>query len=250
MTEQRITAKKNPLLQQVRKLLASRREREQTGLFVADGIKLLEEAVRYYPGLDTVILSDGVEASLPAHVRVIRVPEEVMESISPMETPQGALFLCRMPEKAAFTPQRGMLILDGIQDPGNVGTILRTADALDVPVVLLEGCADPYSHKVVRSSMGAVFRTRVMQATWQDVKGACAAGGIPVAVTALSEKSQDLRQANLRDMAIVIGSEGRGVRQEILDSASAQLIIPMNPHCESLNAAIAAAIVMWQMKQL
>ena len=141
-----------------------------------------------------------------------------------------------------------MLLLDGIQDPGNIGTILRTADALDIPVALLEGCADPYSHKVVRASMGAVFRTPVIQTTWEEARAACAQAGIPIAGTALSDQSQDLRSAALNHMAVVIGSEGKGVRQEVLDAADVQLIIPMNPHCESLNAAIAAAIVMWQMK--
>ena len=247
MTE-RITARKNPLLQQGRKLLSSRKERENTGLFVADGTKLLTEAVKWWPGLETVILSDGTEMELPAHVRVVTVPKNVMESISPMQTPQGALFLCRLPEKKEFLPKPGMLLLDGIQDPGNVGTILRTADALQIPVALLEGCADPYSHKVVRASMGAVFRTPVVQTTWEQAKTAFAQAGIPVAVTALSSRAQDLRSAALKDMAVVIGSEGQGVRAQILDSAQAELIIPMNPNCESLNAAIAAAIVMWQMK--
>ena len=249
MMETRITARKNPLLQQVRRLVTSKKEREESGLFVADGTKLLQEAVRWWDGLDTVILSDGVEADVPEDVRVIRVPEDVMESISPMQTPQGALFLCRLPEKTAFEAKKGMLLLDGIQDPGNLGTILRTADALDIPVALLEGCADPYSHKVVRSSMGAVFRTPVVQTTWEEAKVAFADAQIPVAVTALTDTEQDLRQASLADMAVVIGSEGRGVRQEILAEAQNALIIPMNAHCESLNAAIAAAIVMWQMKQ-
>lgn len=250
MMEQRITARKNPLIQQVRKLLSSRKERLEANLFVADGVKLLSEAVRWYAGLDTVILSDGLQAEVPSHVRVIRVPEELMEYISPMQTPQGALFLCRLPEKKAFVPQTGMLILDGIQDPGNLGTILRTADALEVPVVLLEGCADPYSHKVVRASMGAVLRTDVVQAQWEQVQSACREAGIPIGVTALSDRAKDLREAELSRMAVVIGSEGQGVRQQILDSADGELIIPMNPRCESLNAAIAAAIVMWQMKQM
>ena len=228
--EERITARKNPLLQQVRKLLSSRRERENSGLFVADGTKLLREAVCYYPGLDTVILSDGVEAELPEHVRVVRVPEDVMASISPMEAPKP-----------------GMLILDGIQDPGNLGTILRTADALDICVTLLEGCADPYNHKTVRASMGAVFRVPVIQSTWQETQVACRKAGIPIGVTALSDRAKDLRQADVKKMAVVIGSEGRGVRQEILEGADSELIIPMNPHCESLNAAVAATIVMWQM---
>ena len=248
MTETRITARKNPFLQQVRKLLSSRKEREAAGLFVSDGTKLLQEAVRYWDGLDTVILSDGVEAEVPASVRVVRVPEEIMAYISPMETPQGALFLCRLPEKKAFVPQKGMLLLDGIQDPGNLGTILRTADALDIPVALLEGCADPFSHKVVRASMGAVFRVVPVQTTWEEAKAALKNTGIPVGVTALSDRARDLRQTDLSGMAVVIGSEGRGVRQEVLDSADAELIIPMNPHCESLNAAVAATIVMWEMK--
>ena len=248
MMEQRITARKNPLIQQVRKLVSSRKERESSGLFVADGVKLLGEAVRWWKDLDTVILSDGVDADIPEGVRLIRVPQEIMEYISPMSTPQGALFLCRLPERKEFVPQAGMLLLDGIQDPGNLGTILRTADALQIPVVLLEGCADPYGHKVVRASMGAVFRTEVIQASWEQVSAACKEAKIPVAVTALSETAEDIRTAALATMAVVIGSEGQGVRKEILENADKQLIIPMNASCESLNAAIAAAIVMWQMK--
>ncbi len=248
MMEERITSRKNPLLQQVKKLLSSRKERENAGLFVSDGTKLLEEAVKYDLGLHTVILSDGVEAEIPDHVRLVRVPGDVMASISPMQSPQGALFLCRLPDPQPLEVKPGMVLLDGIQDPGNLGTMLRTADALDIPLCLLEGCADPYSHKVVRSSMGAVFRRPVIRATWEQVSSACREAGIPVAVTALSDRAKDLRQADLKNMAVVIGSEGQGVRQEILQNADAELIIPMNPRCESLNAAVAATIVMWQMK--
>ena len=247
--EERISSRKNPLLQQVKKLLSSRSERRKTGLFVADGTKLLEEAVKYWPGLQTVILSEGVEAYVPDHVRVVRVPEDVMASISPMEAPQGALFLGKLPEQQEFVPKKGMLILDGIQDPGNVGTILRTADAMDVSVVLLEGCADPWSWKVIRSTMGAAFRTPVVQATWEEVLTKCREAGIPIGVTALSDRAVDIRSANLAEMALVIGSEGRGVRKEVLDNADHELIIPMNPHCESLNAAVAASIVMWEIRK-
>lgn len=251
MMEQRITSRKNPLLQQVKKLISSRKAREEAGLFVADGVKLLAEAVKWWPGLETVILSDGVEADVPEHVRVVRVPGDVMESISPMRTPQGALFLCRLPEKTGWQAGPGMLLLDGIQDPGNLGTILRTADAFKIPVILLEGCADPYSHKVVRASMGAVFRTPLIaETTWEEVKASCRENQIPVAVTALSDRAADIRRASLQSYAVVIGSEGQGVRQEILDAADTELIIPMNDRCESLNAAVAAAIIMWEMTSL
>ena len=243
-----ITSRKNPLLQQVKKLLSSRKEREEKGLFVSDGTKLLQEAIRWWPGLDTVILSEDLEMEIPEGVRTVAVPKDVMESISPMQSPQGALFLCRLPEKKRFVPYPGMLLLDGIQDPGNLGTILRTANALQIPVALLEGCADPYSHKVVRASMGAVFRMDIVQTTWQEAEAACVAAGVPVGVTALNEASRDLRDAALKEMAVVIGSEGQGVLREILESAQHSLIIPMDSDCESLNAAIAAAIVMWQMK--
>lgn len=245
--EQRITSRKNPLIQHVKKLFSSRNYRNETGLFAADGTKLLAEAIRYYPGLDTVILSDGIQMDIPDTVRLVRVPADVMESVSPMAAPQGAVFVCRLPEEKQFTPQSGCLLLDGIQDPGNVGTILRTADALNVPVCLLEGCADPYSHKVVRASMGAVLRTPVYTSDWSSISLGFKSAGIPVAVTALRPDAVDIRKAHVSAMAVVIGSEGQGVRTEILENADKTLIIPMNDHCESLNAAVAASIVMWQM---
>ena len=247
--EERISSRKNPLLQQVKKLLTSRAERRKTGLFVGDGVKLLEEAVKYGAELQTVILSEGIEAAVPEGVRTVRIPEDVMASISPMEAPQGAMFLAKIPAQQDFQPKKGMLILDGVQDPGNIGTILRTADAMDVSVVLLDGCADPWSWKVVRSTMGAAFRAPVFQASWEEVLGKCREAGIPIGVTALSDRAVDIRSADLSEMALVIGSEGRGVRKEVLQNADRELIIPMNPHCESLNAAIAAAIVMWEIRR-
>lgn len=245
--EERITSRKNPLIQHVRKLFSSRSYRYETGCFAADGTKLLAEAVRNWPGLETVILTDGVQAEVPPHVRIVRVPEDVMESVSPMASPQGAVFVCRMRERQDFSAKPGCLLLDGIQDPGNIGTILRTADAFNVPVVLLEGCADPFGHKVVRASMGAVFRMPVYSASWEQVRQDFAQAGIPVAATALTQKAEDIRNADVSRMAVVIGSEGQGVRDEILNSVDHSLIIPMNSHCESLNAAIAASVVMWQM---
>lgn len=251
MSMEIITSRKNPLLQHVRKLLSSRSYRQEQGQFAADGVKLLEEAVKWIPQqLHTVLVTEKAAiCALPEHVRLVQIPEDVMEQISPMQTPQGALFVCRLPQTGEPRLQPGTVVLDGIQDPGNLGTILRTADALGVPVALLEGCADPYNHKVVRASMGAVFRTPVVTTTWQAVREACAEAQIPVAVTALTDRAKDLRQADLGQMAVVIGSEGQGVRPQILAEADAELIIPMEPGCESLNAAVAATIVMWQMKR-
>lgn len=252
MTRETITSRKNPLLQHVKKLLSSRSYREKSGEFAADGVKLLAEAVAWMPErLHTVLLTaDAPVGQLPEHVRVVEIPADVMEQISPMETPQGALFTCRLPQRGEFVPAERMLVLDGLQDPGNLGTILRTADAMEIPVVLTPGCADAYNPKTVRATMGAIFRSPPMWAEQQTLVEACRARGIPLYVTALSDRAVDLRQANLQKAAMVIGSEGRGAGEFFLSQADQELIIPMNPRCESLNAAIAAAIVMWEMKRM
>ena len=243
-----LTSRKNPMVQQVRRLLTSRKERQQSGLFVAEGTKLFAEAARFWPGLCQVFHTPDVVLDIPQGVQATVVSEELMAYMSAMESPQGALFLCRLPEKKPLQVKPGMLLLDGIQDPGNLGTILRTADAFCVPVVLLEGCADPYSHKVVRASMGSVFRTVPQVASWEQVKEKCQKLEISIGVTALATDARDIRETALSQMAVVIGSEGQGVRREILQVADKKLIIPMSENCESLNAAVASAIVLWQMK--
>ena len=245
MTEERITSRQNPLLRHAKKLLTSRSYRESCGEFAADGTKLLEEAARWVPGLHTVIAADGVElCRLPEETRVVRVPRDVMASVSQMDAPQGAIFLCKIPQ-----PPTAELLLDGIQDPGNLGTILRTADALAVPVVLLPGCADVWNPKVVRASMGAAFRAVPVSMTREAAVASCRANGVRLLATALRADAHDLREETLSQAAVIIGSEGQGVCRELLAAADGTVIIPMQSHCESLNAAVAATIVMWQMRR-
>lgn len=251
MIREQITSRKNPLLQHVRKLLSSRSYREECGEYAADGTKLLDEAIKWAPeSLRTVLVTAKVEvANLPGHVRLVEIPDDVMAQLSPMEAPQGALFTCALPKTEDGVLPSCCLVLDGLQDPGNVGTILRTADALDIPVVLTPGCADAYSHKVVRASMGAVFRTKPLWMKQEAVVAQCIEQKIPLCVTALSERAVDVRAADLSKAALVIGSEGRGAGAYFLEHADQELIIPMSQRCESLNAAIAAAIVMWEMRR-
>ena len=249
MNRERITSRKNPLLQQLRRLLQSRGAREAAGEYIADGTKLLAEAVRWIPErLRTVVVTELVDpGELPPHVRLVEVPDDIMAQLSPSKTPQGALFTCALPPMEALSIQPGTLILDGIQDPGNLGTILRTADAWDRPVVLTPGCCDAYSHKTVRASMGAVFRTPPGFMTQEEVYGTLLAAGIPLYVTALTPDALDVRQVALSKGAVVIGSEGRGVGEYFRTHADQTLIIPMTARCESLNAAVAVAVVLWQM---
>ncbi len=252
MRIERITSRQNSLLTRIVRLQNSKKYRREQGLFVGDGTKLLEEAVRWdAQGLRAVVLQEGIACpQLPEHVRVVQVPRSLMESISQMEAPEGALFVSTMPEQRETEAQKGCLVLDGIQDPGNLGTILRTADALDVPVILTDGCCDPYNAKTVRATMGAIFRTMPGCLTRQQLIDQCGEKRIPLLVTALSDRARDIRQQNLRRAAVVIGSEGQGVSRQLLEASQGQLIIPMHPRCESLNASVAAAIVLWQMTEL
>lgn len=245
-----ITSSQNPLIRHIKKLQAFRAYREEQREFVADGFKLLEEALKWYPHLKTVVSVQGAALpKLPDSVRRVEVPQSLMNSLSSMKTPQGVVFTCALPENTIPRISPKMLLLDRIQDPGNLGTILRTADAFDIPVILTNGCADPFSEKTVRASMGAVFRTMPQSLPMECILSVCAEQNIPVAATALTENATDLRQLDLKDYLVVIGSEGQGICSELLNRSEKQIIIPMQPRCESLNAAVAATIVMWQMQK-
>ena len=246
-----ISSRKNPLLVRIRKLAAKRSARRDQGVFLGDGRKLLEEAVRWNAPLETVVCSPGTELPpLPDSVRTVEVPEDVMASISPMESPQGALFLCRMP---ALTPPERLagnhwLILDGLQDPGNVGTIWRTADALGADgLLLVNGCADPWNPKTVRATMGACFRLPLWETDAETLPDLLARSELPLIATALAGTPCDIRQADLSRCAAVIGSEGQGVSDRLLSLCSQTIRIPMRERCESLNAAAAAAVLLWEM---
>ena len=118
MRREIVTSAHNPLLTHLKKLLSSRSYREKCGEFAADGTKLLEEAARWYPGLETVVAQQGVElCALPEHVRVVEIPENLMRSVSQMEAPQGAIFICKLPQTQTAGIRPGTLLLDRIRNP-------------------------------------------------------------------------------------------------------------------------------------
>ncbi|MGI5963857.1 MAG: TrmH family RNA methyltransferase [Lawsonibacter sp.] len=251
MTVERITSRKNPLISQIRKLSGSRAQRRAEKLYLGDGRKLLEEALRWQAPLQTVVLTQGEDVpALPDNVRVVEVPEDVMQSISPMDSPQGALFLAHQPDLTPPVRLEGerYLILDGLQDPGNVGTIWRSADALGADgLLLVHRCADPFSPKTVRATMGACFRLPVYEVEEGALAELLERSHLPLYATALRADTVDIKQADLSRSAVVIGSEGKGVSQPLLELSQRTLKIPMRARCESLNAASAAAVVLWEM---
>lgn len=248
---ERITSRKNELVAHIRKLSGSRSARRAAGEFVCDGPKLLAEALKWGAAVTTVVAEEGTSLpELPSAVRRVEVPADLLRSLSTTETPQGVLFLCRTPDLALPERLTGgrYMVLDGVQDPGNLGTVWRTADAFGADgLVLVHSCADPWSPKTVRATMGACFRLPVWEADLHTLQARLDEGGVPLYATALREDTVDVRRADLKRAAVVIGSEGRGVSQALLDRARQTIKIPMRERCESLNAASAAVIVLWEM---
>ncbi len=229
---ERLTSRKSAVIRAFRDLARSSAAREEKGLFLCDGQKLLQEALRSGASVETVLWKENRAADLPPFPQEALLPADLFDYVSPMSNSPGPLFSVRMPSAPDLYKVRRVLALEELQDPGNVGTVLRTADAFGVDlVVLLEGCADLYAPKTVRASMGAVFRQA------------------PLWGAALTDTARDLRSLPLDPAAVLIGSEGHGLSRELLRACDGEIIIPMSGEAESLNAAVAAAIVMWEMQR-
>ncbi|RKI67649.1 RNA methyltransferase [bacterium 1xD42-67] len=245
-----ITSRNNQLIKHIRKLTADRRYRRSSGLFFGEGPKLLAEALRAGTAIEAVVTAQGTGLPGLEGLRQVQVPADLLDSLCDTRSPQGVLFLAKMPELAP--PERlggdRWLILDGLQDPGNVGTIWRAADALGADGLILVGpCADPFSPKTVRATMGACFRLPVYEAEAFQLPGLLERSGLPLYAAALREDTADLREADLSRCAVAIGSEGRGLSPQVLEMSEKTLKIPMRDRCESLNAAVAAAVILWEM---
>lgn len=251
MERERITSRSNPLVARVKKLNSKRAQRREEGVFCGEGPKLLGEAIKWGAALETVICGEGVTLpELPCQTRVVEVPADLLTAMADTETPQGVIFICKgkrldIPDEL---PGKRYLLLDGVQDPGNVGTIWRTADAFGADgLILCGGCADPWSPKTVRATMGAIFRLPVYEADLEQAAAKLADAGVPLYATALREDTADARQVDWSRAAVIIGSEGRGVSPLALDLCEKTVKIPMVERCESLNAAVAASVVLWEM---
>ena len=241
-----ITSLKNPKVT-TWKSLKDRKGRRETGCFLVEGRKMVEEALASAFPVEAVLVDDArlEEFTLPAGIPAYSMPGYVLAVVCDTKTPQGIAAIVRMAE----VPLAGkrLVAMDGVQDPGNVGTIWRTADAFGCDgLILLSGCADPYSAKTVRSSMGAVFRLPVYTATAGEMKEALAAAHIPLYGAALRDDTLDARDVDYTRSAIAIGSEGRGLTEEMLTLCDRTVRIPMAERCESLNAAIAATVLLWE----
>ena len=246
-----ITSRKNPYIRHVRRLAAEGSYRREQGEYLCDGIKTLQEALRFGAKVTSVLWKERAEEiSLPADVNQVSAPAELFDYASPMANSPGPLFTvairgCGKPGKL-----KNAIVLENVQDPGNVGTVIRTANAFGIDAVVLTGaCADLYQPKTVRATMGAVFRQKVLEMDLAYLKDFLQDQDLPLYGAALDERAADVRKLSLKNAAVAVGSEGHGLSKELLQQCDGTVIIPMGPDSESLNAAVAAAVVMWEISR-
>lgn len=245
---EQIVSRKNAVLRHFRRLGREREYRTETGEYLCDGDKLLREAMQNGAEITAVLYREKKPAQPPEGAAAYTAPDEVFDYASPLVNSPGPLFTVKwqpvLPPKA---PER-VLVLENLQDPGNVGTVLRTAAALGVDLVVLTGeCADPYNPKTVRSSMGALFRQPMAELPLPELKKRLREWGLPLYGAALSPDSEDVRALSITRAAVAVGNEGNGLTEALLESCDKKIIIPMTAGSESLNAAVAAAVLMWEM---
>lgn len=244
MLAQAITSRDNTLVKQAAALLGGRRAREEAGAFVCEGPVMLQEALR--SGTDILrvfclseLLDTLPELSCPVHP----VSPAVLKKLSDVSSPQGIVFLCALPQES---PMKGscFLALDELRDPGNLGTVLRTADAFGADgVVLLGDCVDPFSPKVVRATMGSLFRVPLWHCDAQTLKQRA---DVPLYAAVLDAESRPVSEISLSRVCVVIGNEAHGVSPEVRALCDGAVNIPIRG-AESLNAAVAAAIFLYEM---
>lgn len=243
-----ITSRKNLRIQILRRLGREKAFRRERGLFLCDGEKLLTEAVANGAEIEEVYLRGTSACPDLPDVPVFSLSEDVFDFASPLENSPGPLFTVRkrsMPE--SVQPNR-VIVLENVQDPGNVGTVLRTAAALGTELVVLLGeCADPYNPKTVRAAMGALFRQNLWETDLSSLLSKLGEWRLPFYGAALREESISLKTVPLQRAAIAVGNEGKGLSDALLSKCDTKVILPMTPGSESLNAAVAASILMWEM---
>lgn len=244
-----IESVKNPKVKAWKKLL-TKKERDQSGTYLIEGFHLVEEALKEQIVLEVIVNQDRerqIHMNLDG-IEVVYVKEDVMNAICDTETPQGIAAVCEQKTISMDDIKlEKLLLLDRVQDPGNLGTMIRTADAAGIDAIILgEGCADPYNPKVVRATQGSLFHLPLMKVNLAEfietldipVYGTALEGGVPFEQV---EKSESF--------ALLMGNEGQGVSKDLLEMTTKNLYIPIYGKSESLNVAIAAGILMYYLRK-
>ena len=254
---QQITSKENKLIKHIIKL-KEKKYRKEYNEYIIEGVKIVEEAIQEKAKIKQIIISEeAINSELVqkhlkedlTKIEYIQVPESIFKLISEVERPQGVLAVIEKEENGENIDleQEIILALDDLQNPGNLGTIIRTLDSVGLKQILIsKGTTDPYNSKVIRSTMGAIFRVKIVECeNLKETLKKLQNNNFKIMVTDLNtEKS--IYDINLQKNVIVIGNEANGVSEEIKSIADIRAIIPMFGKTESLNASIATGVILYE----
>lgn len=234
--------------------LSMRKYRDQFGLYLIEGENLLDEAIRNHVRIETVLVREDCQKALPPEAadKAFLLDARLFDKLAQTVTSQGILAVVAKAEvrKEDFIglPGSNFIVLDRLQDPGNIGTILRTADAAGYKLaILMKGTADVYAPKVVRAATGSLFRMPVVSmASAKELAEFTGAAGKKLTATCLDARRWYYDEDLTHDIALIIGNEGNGISRDLIESSDIQIKIPMQGNIESLNAAVAAGVLMYE----
>jgi TrmH family RNA methyltransferase len=245
-----IQSDKNPQVKQWKKL-QTRKERDRSGTFLIEGFHLVEEALKQNDHVLEIILSEKTEMPHSwdyGEVPVSVVTEEISRQLADTETTQGIFAVCRQPDQK-LEGGKTFLLIDSVQDPGNLGTMIRTADAAGIDAVIVgKGSVDIYNPKVLRSAQGSHFHLPVLGGELSEWMDRLNGEQIPVYGTALENGAVYTEVSPNESFALLVGNEGSGVNKELLARTTQNLYIPIFGKSESLNVAVAAGILLYYLK--
>lgn len=249
-----IESESNASLKQWKKL-HTKKEREKSGTFLLEGPHLIEEAITSGANLQHVIVEENFEineAWLQEKFTLWSVPAKLMKQLSETEKPQGIIAVCEMMDQSEELIKKGgrYLLIDGVQDPGNLGTIIRTADSAGLDGVFLgEGTADLYNGKTVRSTQGSLFHLPIVKANLLEIIERCKEHDLPVLSTSL-QNSVDMRETpEVDSFALIMGNEGAGVQEILQQQSTLNVKIPIFGSAESLNVSVATGILLYELQR-
>lgn len=242
-----ITSKDNEIIKNIKKL---KEKKYRLNSYIVEGIKMVKEAINENQEIALIAIREDFKIDFDTkNIKTVTISNKIFNDISDVKTPQGILAVIKKNQNNQIeTNQEYILALDSLQDPGNMGTIIRTADSANInQIIINKTTVDPYSPKVIRSTMGAIYRTNIIEvedlkATLKEMK----LKGFQIITTDL-KATQSIYDINYNNKTVVvIGNEANGVSQEILQTADKKVIIPMLGKTESLNASIAASIMIYE----
>ena len=239
------SSKQNSLIKKIASL-KDKKYRKEYNLFVSEGVKPVNDAISFNMPIEYIVAtSQVINKILPSSYTIIEVTDEVFSFISSEKTPQGALCVIKIPNQSALKkPKSNAVILEGIQDPGNMGTILRSALAFGFTDLYLVNCVDCYSPKVVRSSMSSIYKVNLYKGSLQEVLSVL--DGYQIIVCDMNGEDSKTFMPS-KNYAICVGNEGNGISKELFEKGDSVVAVKMNEFSESLNVSVALSIVMYQL---